>query len=679
MTTFSDFDLPTNLADSLNTLGFTTPTPIQAQAIPHALQGRDVLGSAQTGTGKTGAFMIPMITKLLTDPTAKCLVMTPTRELATQVMDMTRKLMGNNSGLRTALLIGGEPMPKQFKQLNNRPRLIIGTPGRIDDHCRRNRDLLSDASYLVLDEADRMLDMGFSVQIDSILKYMPEQRQTLMFSATFSNVIVKFAQRYLNDPVRVEVKSDKITADKIKHDIVHTTTDRKFDQLQSELATRTGSVIIFVKTRRNADQLAKRLSYIEHDDFHAEPIHGDLRQRQRDRTISDFRSSKFRILVATDVASRGLDIPHIEHVINYDLPQNPEDYVHRIGRTARAGAEGQAICFLTPQDGRNWGAIQRLVFPDQAGPSNSNFERGSNKRNNGPKSFRNGGDRKKSFGRDRAQNENFGSERSRTFKGKSDDRDQGARFERKERPAFGERKERPAFGERNDRPFKKRDDAPRSDRQDRPAFGERNERNDRPFKKRDDAPRFERKERPAFGDRKERPAFGERNERNDRPFKKRDDAPRSDRKERPAFGERNERNDRPFNKRDDAPRFERKERPAFGERNERNDRPFKKRSDQESFGNRFEQNEGRADNPKNQRFNEQRPRPKFDGPKREGRSDGKKQGNWNGPKKAEGQRTNGDRPFKKRTEQGGFNKGQNGRPASQTTHRLKSRNPKRAA
>lgn len=366
MNNFDELNLPTALADSLTHMQFTKPTPIQAQSIPSAMEGHDILGSAQTGTGKTAAFMIPLIVRLMENPKAKALVMTPTRELAAQVMDMTRKLMGHNSGIRLALLIGGEPMPKQFNQLNNSPRLIIGTPGRINDHCRRNGKLLTNVDFLVLDEADRMLDMGFSVQIDEILRFMPRDRQTLMFSATFSDAIIRFAGKYLNDPVRVAVKADKVAADKIKHDVMHVSGKEKFALLQEELQSRSGSILIFVKTRRNADQIAKQLSAGATNDNRAEPIHGDLRQRQRDRTIKAFQTQKFRILVATDIAARGLDIPHIEHVINYDLPQNAEDYVHRIGRTARAGAEGSAVCFVTPQDGRMWRDIQRLVFPDQA-------------------------------------------------------------------------------------------------------------------------------------------------------------------------------------------------------------------------------------------------------------------------------------------------------------------------
>jgi len=210
--------------------------------------------------------------------------------------------------------------------------------------------------------------MGFSVQIDAILAYMPKQRQTLMFSATFSASIVSFANKYLNNPVRVAVKAHKITADKIKHDVVHLDRQKKFKALQHELKTRQGSIIVFVKTRRDADYIAERISdeiEIPSNDNRAEPIHGDLRQRQRDRTIKGFKNKQFRILVATDIAARGLDIPHIEHVINYDLPQNAEDYIHRIGRTARAGMEGSAVCFVTPQDNRMWRDIQRLAFPNQ--------------------------------------------------------------------------------------------------------------------------------------------------------------------------------------------------------------------------------------------------------------------------------------------------------------------------
>lgn len=365
MNQFKDLGLPRILVDTLEDIGFETPTPIQAQAIPLALEGSDILGSAQTGTGKTAAYMLPLINALYNNSDLNGLVIAPTRELAVQVMNMTTQLLGPKTDIACALLIGGEPMPKQFRQLQKQPRIIIGTPGRIEDHCRRSKKLLNKVRFLVLDEADRMLDMGFSVQVDAILKYMPQERQTLMFSATFSKAVTQFAQRYLVDPKRVAIKADKISADKIKHEVVHVTKNQKFTKLQKELNEREGSIIIFVKTRRGADEIAKSLTDLKHADYTAEPIHGDLRQRQRDRAIKGFRNKEFRILVATDVAARGLDIPHVEHVINYDLPQDREDYVHRIGRTARAGAEGAAMCFVTPQDDRQWYMIQKFVFPHE--------------------------------------------------------------------------------------------------------------------------------------------------------------------------------------------------------------------------------------------------------------------------------------------------------------------------
>jgi superfamily II DNA/RNA helicase len=497
MKTFSDFHLPTLLADQLERMSFTTPTPIQEQAIPPALEGRDILGSAQTGTGKTGAFMIPLITKLLADERSSALVMAPTRELASQVMAMTQKLTGPKSGIRTALLIGGEPMPKQFKQLDARPRLIIGTPGRINDHCRRNKSLLDTTNFLVLDEADRMLDMGFSMQIDSVLQFMPKERQTLMFSATFSDAIIKFAKAYQNNPVRVAVKSEGLSADKIQHNVIKLRGDEKFDTLVQELDERKGSIIIFVKTKRSADQMAKRLCALKEDTYVAEAIHGDLRQRQRDRTINGFRLEKFRILVATDIAARGLDIPHIEHVINFDLPQVPEDYIHRIGRTARAGAEGAAVCFVTPQDGRMWSDIQRLVFPNQ--PRDFANDTGGGERGRGGNNRRGGGGYQ---GRNRSDGgegrSSFGGGAQKQGSGNWGNRERNNNHD--ERPAFNkERGDRPQFQDRSDRPA-------RQDRNDRPAFN----------KERGDRPQFQdRSDRPARQDRNDRPAFN--NDRNDRP------------------------------------------------------------------------------------------------------------------------------------------------------------------
>jgi ATP-dependent RNA helicase DeaD len=358
---FQSLGLPKPLMQALERMQFTTPTPIQVQAIPQALEGNDILGSAQTGTGKTGAFGIPLVAGLMNDTHGAALVMTPTRELAVQVMQALENMLSTQSSIRTALLIGGEAMPKQFQQLRARPRLIVGTPGRINDHLQRGSLSLSNASFLVLDETDRMLDMGFSHQIEKIIKCMPPVRQTLLFSATLPKNIVKLSEQYLHEPIRISVGSTTKPAANIKQETLQIAEGEKYPQLLVELDKRQGSVIIFVKTKYGAEKMATRLRSNEHS---AEAIHGDLRQSKRDRVISGFRESNYRILVATDIAARGLDIPHIEHVINFDLPQCPEDYIHRIGRTARAGAEGSALCFITSSDREKWRAITRLIDPD---------------------------------------------------------------------------------------------------------------------------------------------------------------------------------------------------------------------------------------------------------------------------------------------------------------------------
>lgn len=392
MNSFDGLGLHPSLAKSLAHMNYQTPTPIQAQAIPLALKGHDILGSAQTGTGKTAAFAIPLVQALLSNPRGSALVMTPTRELGKQVMDIITQLLGPKTPVKTAFLIGGEAMGKQYAQLRMRPRLIVGTPGRINDHLERGTLMLHDTGFLVLDETDRMLDMGFSVQLDKILKFLPEKRQTLLFSATLPKNIVKLSENYLSSPARVAIGSTTSVAEKVSQEIVKVDEDSKYGELVRQLDARTGSIIVFVKTKYGTEKLAKKLN---REKFTAEAIHGDLKQSRRDRVIREFRSQKYRILVATDVASRGLDIPHIEHVINYDLPQAPEDYIHRIGRTARAGAEGASLCLVTPADGRKWHAIEQLMNPDakperqERGPGNGKKRpfKGRNRRRNfnGPK------------------------------------------------------------------------------------------------------------------------------------------------------------------------------------------------------------------------------------------------------------------------------------------------------
>lgn len=380
---FSSLPIPENLILILKDMGFICPTPIQAATIALAIEGQDILASAQTGTGKTLAYIIPLLARMLASPQSTALILAPTRELATQVHDTIRQLFGKKPIFRMALLIGGESMGKQFAQLRSHPRIIVGTPGRICDHLNRGNLNLRHVNFLAVDEADRMLDMGFSVQLDKIAAYLPQDRQTLMFSATLPPNILKLSQKYLQDPARICVDSPTQAAPKIKQEIIRMALEEKFPRLLKELNERDGSVIVFVKTKRGADKLADKL---RRQDLSADSIHGDLKQRQRDRAILHFRNNKTRIMVATDIAARGLDIPHIRHVINYDLPQCPEDYIHRIGRTARAGLEGNALCLISPEDNAKWNAINRLMNPgapnkpaNQGKPSHSKkFSKGRN-------------------------------------------------------------------------------------------------------------------------------------------------------------------------------------------------------------------------------------------------------------------------------------------------------------
>tara|TARA_B100001057_G_scaffold489460_1_gene575772 strand:- start:1588 stop:2997 length:1410 start_codon:yes stop_codon:yes gene_type:complete len=358
---FTDLQIENKLKKSIHLANFETPTPIQSQSIPISLAGRDILGTAQTGTGKTLAFTIPMINKLIKEKEAKALIICPTRELATQVMQTVLKLNIREIGIGNALLIGGESMQKQIKKLNKKARIIVGTPGRINDHLKRKNLNLSKVNYLVLDETDRMLDMGFTPQIELILNFIPKNHQTLLFSATLPNNILKISQKYLNNPERVSVGSLSTPIEKIKQETFEITQDKKYYELINQLVERSGSILVFVKTKYGADKIVKKLKY---DGHKADAIHGNLRQSKRDRVIKNFRNGISRILIATDVAARGLDIPLIQHVINFDLPQVAEDYIHRVGRTGRAGKEGSALTFVTPSDRSMWNSIKKLIDPN---------------------------------------------------------------------------------------------------------------------------------------------------------------------------------------------------------------------------------------------------------------------------------------------------------------------------
>lgn len=358
MQSFYEYNLSDNLNKSLKTLGFKNPTEIQSKTIPIALKRHDILASAETGSGKTAAYLIPLIHHISTLVNISGLILTPTRELAQQVTDVSKSLVGYKSKIETALIVGGASINNQLKQLKKRPKIIVGTPGRINDHLEKRTLNLKYFNFFVLDEADRMLDMGFEDQVEKIIRFLPSKRQTLLFSATLPKEIIKLSSKYLNNPKRADVKENNVIKTQIKQKILNTKTELKYNQLVDEIALRKGSILIFVRTKYSTEKLKKRLMK---DTVKSSALHGDLRQNKRSRILKDFRDDKFRILIATDIASRGLDVPHIEHVINYDLPQVPEDFIHRIGRTARAGSVGEAVSFITPNDKRMWKSIENLM------------------------------------------------------------------------------------------------------------------------------------------------------------------------------------------------------------------------------------------------------------------------------------------------------------------------------
>ena len=436
MENFKLLKIEDSLKNSLQKMNFTKPTPIQGMAIPAALEGKDILGTAQTGTGKTLAFSIPLINKLILDKNAFALVMCPTRELATQVMEAIKSIISDKIRIKTALLIGGESMQKQLRQLGNRSRIIVGTPGRINDHLKRKSLNLSATKYLVLDETDRMLDMGFTPQIEMILKFVPKDHQTLLFSATLPQNILKISDRYLNKPERISTGATSVPIAKIKQETLQVFKENKYDELIEQFLARKGSILVFVKTKRGADKMVKRL---KEEDHSVDAIHGDLRQSKRDRVINSFRKGLKRILIATDVAARGLDIPLIQHVINYDLPQVPEDYIHRIGRTARAGSEGSALTFLTPDDRSMWNSINKLIDPNfKPAPSGLRRDSKNKRRGKGPNNKKrksreekkfNFKDKRKSFGKKRTdKSERNDKKKEFSFKEKSSFKDKRKSF-----------------------------------------------------------------------------------------------------------------------------------------------------------------------------------------------------------------------------------------------------------
>lgn len=348
MKTFAEFGLEPKVLQAITELGFEESTPIQDKAIPIALTGSDLIGQAQTGTGKTAAFGIPLINKIpVTEDRIVALVMTPTRELAIQVAEEIGKLT-KFKGLRSLPIYGGQEIGRQIRALKKRPQIIIGTPGRLLDHINRKTIRLEDVNTVVLDEADEMLDMGFMEDIQAILSQVPEERQTMLFSATMPPNIQKLAQQFLKNPEHVSVIPKQVSAPTISQSYIEVHERQKFDALSRLLDMESPELaIIFGRTKRRVDELSEAL---QKRGYSADGLHGDLSQNQRDNVMRKFRDGSIDVLVATDVAARGLDVSGVTHVINFDLPQDPESYVHRIGRTGRAGKEGAAYSFVTPRE-----------------------------------------------------------------------------------------------------------------------------------------------------------------------------------------------------------------------------------------------------------------------------------------------------------------------------------------
>ncbi len=381
----------------LESLKFVKPTPIQQKSIPIAVTGEDVIGIAQTGTGKTMAFSIPMVQRLLTTK-KKGLIIVPTRELAIQVNQSLRKI-ADVFKMRTVVLIGGEAINRQIRDLRMNPDIFVATPGRLIDHLQQRTFSLAAIDVLVLDEADRMLDMGFAPQIKKILALVPTNRQTLLFSATMPAAITQIATKYMQKPLRIEVAPAGTTAERVEQELYIVPKAQKFNLLEKLLLEYQGTVLVFSRTKHGAKKMSQTLNRFGHK---TAELHSNRSLNQRRDALEGFKSGKYRILVATDIAARGIDVSGIELVVNFDLPDNSEDYVHRIGRTARAGKSGKAISFACPEQRKDVETIERLIrsrlpvssvpgitqvkFDDSAAASSKGVKFSSRPRNSRPSS-----------------------------------------------------------------------------------------------------------------------------------------------------------------------------------------------------------------------------------------------------------------------------------------------------
>ncbi len=353
---FYSLGIAPKILELLERIKFKVPTPIQLKAIPLALEGKDVIGIAQTGTGKTHAFAIPMVQRLV-QKKGVGLVLAPTRELAIQI-DEAFQPIAHGFGMRTACLIGGAPMYDQVQALRKNPRVVIATPGRLIDHMGQWNFMPDEVVMLVLDEADRMLDMGFAPQIELVLKFLPKARQTMLFSATIPQEIMEIAARHMKLPVSVEIAPSGTTAERVTHELFIVKKDEKLKLLGKLLAQYRGSVLLFSRTKHNARKIARSIRDMGHN---ASEIHSNRSLTQRREALEGFKSGKYKVLVATDIAARGIDVTGIELVVNYDLPDDAQNYVHRIGRTGRAGHRGHAVSFATSDQSHEVKDIEKLI------------------------------------------------------------------------------------------------------------------------------------------------------------------------------------------------------------------------------------------------------------------------------------------------------------------------------
>jgi superfamily II DNA/RNA helicase len=508
---FESLGLDPKLLSAIAATGFTTPTSVQVAAIPPALAGHDLMVSAQTGSGKTAAFMLPALNRIAQTAAAnkgvgvQVLVLTPTRELAQQVTDATAVYGKHLSDLRTAVVVGGMPYGAQLKALSRRVDVLVATPGRLIDHLNSGRVKLSTVHTLVLDEADRMLDMGFIEDIESIVSHLPKERQTLLFSATLDGTIARLAAKMMRDPQRLELATQKEKHTNITQSLMYADDlSHKMQLLDHVLRdVDLGQAIVFTSTKRGADELADRLA---DQGFSAAALHGDMNQRQRTRTLSMLQRGQLRVLVATDVAARGIDVQGISHAINFDLPMQAEDYVHRIGRTGRAGRSGQAFTLATHAERHKIRRIESYIGRTIDAQVIEGLE---------PKRAA------RPTPGDRSGKPSFGKRPSARggYAGRNDSGAPRTSAPREARPSFGAREDRPARPEGSFR-----SETPR------PAFGHRPERDSRPaYAARGEG---DRRTSPGFtadrpvhaarpdGDRPARPAggFGART---DKPFEKR--------------------------------------------------------------------------------------------------------------------------------------------------------------